>query len=191
MIVVITTNIKMMMIFLRNMMATLRTQTEIRQFIYPFIYLPIYLSIYLYILLVYLPFYISIHLSDYLVIYLSIFIYCEIKNSVQFSKLYVAVNIFAAISTEKGRHPQKKIFREKCPAHLQGASERLLFPETTAYLIIYRVFIKYCVFPKKVLIFLNSASFAAVLVFDLPLCTQLTPMENRERPESGIHFKIF
>ena len=98
----------MMMIFLRNMMATLRTQTEIRQFIYPFIYLPIYLSIYLYILLVYLPFYISIHLSDYLVIYLSIFIYCEIKNSVQFSKLYVAVNIFAAISTEKGRHPQKK-----------------------------------------------------------------------------------
>ena len=42
------------------------------------------------------------------------------------------------------------------------------------------MFIKYCVFPKNVMIFLNSASSAAVLVFDLPLCTQLTPMETEK-----------
>ena len=42
------------------------------------------------------------------------------------------------------------------------------------------------------MIFLNSASSAAALVFDLPLCTHTrTPRGNRERPESGIYFKIF
>ena len=43
------------------------------------------------------------------------------------------------------------------------------------------------------MIFLNSASPAAALVFDLPLYTHtLTPRgEPRERPESGIYFKIF
>ena len=34
----------------------------------------------------------------------------------------------------------------------------------------YRVFIKYCVFPENVVIFLNSDSSAAALVFYLPLC---------------------
>ena len=53
----------------------------------------------------------------------------------------------------------------------------------------YRVFIKYCVFPWNVVIFLNSASSTAAIVFDLPLT--LTPRGNRERPESGIYFKIF
>ena len=38
-------------------------------------------------------------------------------------------------------------------------------------MIRYRVFIKYCVFPENVVIFLNSASSDAVLVFDLPLRT--------------------
>ena len=42
------------------------------------------------------------------------------------------------------------------------------------------------------MIFLNSASFAAVLVFDLPLCTQTdTEGKPRERQESGIYLKIF
>ena len=41
---------------------------------------------------------------------------------------------------------------------------------------------------KTVVIFLNSASFAAAPVFDLPLCT-LTDTEGK--PESGIYFKIF
>ena len=56
----------------------------------------------------------------------------------------------------------------------------------------YRVFIKYCVFPLVFVIFLNSASSAAALVFYLPgVCVHtLTPRENRERPESGI-FKNF
>ena len=45
-------------------------------------------------------------------------------------------------------------------------------------------------FPENVVIFLNSASSAEVLVFDLPLCTH-TDRENRERPGSGIYFKIF
>ena len=40
---------------------------------------------------------------------------------------------------------------------------------------------------KTVVIFLNSASFAAAPVFDLPLCT-LTDTEGK--PESGIYFKI-
>ena len=62
----------------------------------------------------------------------------------------------------------------------------------SAYFVSYRVFIKYCVFPWNVVIFLNSASVAAALVFDLPLCTHTDTTEgNRERPESGIYFKIF
>ena len=54
--------------------------------------------------------------------------------------------------------------------------------------LFYRVFNKYCVFSLKFLIFLNSASSAAALVFYLPgVCVHtLTPRENRERPESGI-----
>ena len=44
----------------------------------------------------------------------------------------------------------------------------------------YRVFIKYCVFSLKFVIFLNSASSAAALVFDLPLCT-LTDSEGKPR----------
>ena len=55
----------------------------------------------------------------------------------------------------------------------------------------YRVFIKYCVFPKNVVIFLNSASSAAALVLDLPSVHTLTPRGNRERPESEIYLKIF
>ena len=55
-----------------------------------------------------------------------------------------------------------------------------------APVIIYRVFIKYCVFSLKFGIFLNSASSAAALVFYLPcVCTS---REKRERPE---YFKIF
>ena len=46
----------------------------------------------------------------------------------------------------------------------------------------YRMFIKYCVFPSNVIIFLNSASSAAPLVFALPL----TKRGNQARPESGI-----
>ena len=53
------------------------------------------------------------------------------------------------------------------------------------------MFIKYCGFPKNVVIFLNSASSAATLLFDLPLRHPLTTRGNRERPESGIYFKIF
>ena len=43
------------------------------------------------------------------------------------------------------------------------------------------------------MIFLNSASSAAVLVFDLPLFshTDTAPRVNRERTESGIYFRIF
>ena len=44
-------------------------------------------------------------------------------------------------------------------------------------------------FSLNVVIFLNSASSAAVLVFDLSLCTN-TLRGNRERPEYGIYFKI-
>ena len=55
----------------------------------------------------------------------------------------------------------------------------------------YRVFIKYFVFPKKVVIFLNSAIYAAALVFDLPLCTHTDNEGKPEKPESGIYFKIF
>ena len=47
-------------------------------------------------------------------------------------------------------------------------------------MFIYRVFIKYCVFPQNVVIFLISASSAAVLVFDLPLCTH-TDTEGKPR----------
>ena len=62
----------------------------------------------------------------------------------------------------------------------------------------YRVFIKYCVFSLKVVIFLNSASSAVELALDLPSGGQsvkpsvhtLTLRENQQRPESGIYFKI-
>ena len=59
----------------------------------------------------------------------------------------------------------------------------------SVYFIMYRVFIKYCVFSSAVVIFLNSASYDAALVFDLPLCTH-TDTEGKPR-ESGIYFKIF
>ena len=46
---------------------------------------------------------------------------------------------------------------------------------------LYRVFIKYCVFPKNFVIFLNSASSAAALVFYLPgVCTH-TDTEGKQR----------
>ena len=45
----------------------------------------------------------------------------------------------------------------------------------------YRVFIKYFVFPLNVVIFLNSSSSAAVLVFDLPLCTHTDTTEGKPR----------
>ena len=57
----------------------------------------------------------------------------------------------------------------------------------------YRVFIKDCIFPQNVMIFLNSASSdAAALVFYLPSGDPSMQLEreNRERPESGIYFKI-
>ena len=45
------------------------------------------------------------------------------------------------------------------------------------------MFIKYCVLPANVVIFLNSASSAAAPVFDLPLCTLIEiegkPIEAR------------
>ena len=45
----------------------------------------------------------------------------------------------------------------------------------------YRVFIKYCVFPKNVVIYLNSASSAAALVFYMPgVCTH-TDTEGEQR----------
>ena len=57
----------------------------------------------------------------------------------------------------------------------------------------YRVFIEYCAFSLNVVIFLNSASSAAALVFYLsfsgPSTMVYTPKKNRERPESGIYFK--
>ena len=54
-------------------------------------------------------------------------------------------------------------------------------------------------FPLNVMIFPNSASFAAALVCYLPSSGpsiksgvhKLTPRENRERPESEIYSKIF
>ena len=47
--------------------------------------------------------------------------------------------------------------------------------------IMYRVFIKYCVFPQNVVIFLNSVSSAASLVFYLPgVCTQ-TDTKGKQR----------
>ena len=54
----------------------------------------------------------------------------------------------------------------------------------------YRVFIKYCVFPSNFVIFLNSASSAAALVFYLPgVCTH-TDTEGKQRKASQEYFKI-
>ena len=45
---------------------------------------------------------------------------------------------------------------------------------------IYSVFIKYCVFPENIVIFLNSVSSATVpVVFDLALCTHTRQVENQ------------
>ena len=54
------------------------------------------------------------------------------------------------------------------------------------------MFIKYCVFSLKFVIFLNSASSAAALDFYLPgVCTvHWHRGENRERPESGIFYNL-
>ena len=63
------------------------------------------------------------------------------------------------------------------------------------YLAIYRVLI--LCFSLNVVIFLNSTSCAAALVFALPLCTHTDTTEGKprqarvRRPESGIYFKIF
>ena len=54
----------------------------------------------------------------------------------------------------------------------------------------YRVLIKYCVFPEIFVIFLNSASSAAALVFYLVCVHTLTLRENRERQESRIFLNI-
>ena len=53
---------------------------------------------------------------------------------------------------------------------------------------LYRVFINNCVFSLKFVIFLNSASSAAALVFYLPgvFTHTNTPRENGERQEFGI-----
>ena len=49
---------------------------------------------------------------------------------------------------------------------------------------LYRVFIKYCVFPYNFLNFLNSASSAAALVFYLPgVCTHIDT-EGKQSPEN-------
>ena len=53
----------------------------------------------------------------------------------------------------------------------------------TAERIRYRVFIRYCVFTKNFVIFLNSASTAAALVFYLPgVCTH-TDTEGKQSSE--------
>ena len=53
------------------------------------------------------------------------------------------------------------------------------------------MFIKYCVFSENFVIFLNSASSPAALVFYMPgvFVHTLTPKENRAKPESGISLK--
>ena len=56
---------------------------------------------------------------------------------------------------------------------------------------IYWVFMKYCVFSLNDVIFLNSASFAAALVFYLPcrgLCTQRWKTERGQSPEYILKF---
>ena len=50
------------------------------------------------------------------------------------------------------------------------------------YNFMYRVFIKYCVLALNDVIFLDSASCAAALVFDLPLCTH-TDTERGQSPD--------
>ena len=58
----------------------------------------------------------------------------------------------------------------------------------------YRVFIKYCVFPQNVVIFLNSVSSAAALVFYLPFSGSSDPHTKgkpREAKVRNIIFKIF
>ena len=52
---------------------------------------------------------------------------------------------------------------------------------TSHTIFIYRVFIKYCVFSLKFLIFLNSASSAASLVFYLPSVCKHTDTEGKQR----------
>ena len=56
----------------------------------------------------------------------------------------------------------------------------VLYLTISGYQQIYRVFIKYCVFPKNVVIFPNYASSAAAPVFDQPLCTH-TDTEGKPR----------
>jgi len=53
----------------------------------------------------------------------------------------------------------------------------------------YRVFIKYCVFSKDIVIFLTSASSSAALVFYLPLCTHRGKTERGQSQEFTL--KIF
>ena len=61
----------------------------------------------------------------------------------------------------------------------------LLYEAVSAFLIdigwIYRVFIKNCVFPQKVVIFLNSVSSAASLVFYLPGVCIRTDTEGKQK----------
>ena len=76
-----------------------------------------------------------------------------------------------------------------------SVQERITYVLGLIYFISYRVFIKYCVFfLRNVVIFLNSASSAAAMVFYLSSgCLNvksgvhtLTPRENGERSEFGI-----
>ena len=53
-----------------------------------------------------------------------------------------------------------------------------------ADMVLYRVFIKYCVFPYNFLNFLNSANSAAARLFYLPgVCTH-TDIEKKQSPEN-------
>ena len=54
--------------------------------------------------------------------------------------------------------------------------------------IVYRVFIKYCVFSLKFCDFFNSVSSAAALVFYLQLCTQRWKNETGQSPEYILKF---
>ena len=65
-------------------------------------------------------------------------------------------------------------FFVRLPSHLQHVPHHL-------FVFMYRVFIKYCVFYLKVVIFPNSASFAAALVFYLPSVCTHTETEGKQR----------
>ena len=67
-------------------------------------------------------------------------------------------------------------------------SKRSTHLKATALAFRYKVFIKYCVFPYNFVIFLNSASSAAALVFYLPgVCTHIdTERKQRKAKKHNI-----